>query len=209
MTTCWTAPSLMPIHGRIPIPDLTLELDRAVRRGAWSIASAHAVNVLAAIAAAPETVTAVAHPLGFVHVLLCKRDDGSRLRLHLWPGKPFAAQSPFWAVHRHSWPLTSLVVTGQIHDQRYALAEDPSGDRRVYVTTYEGDQSVLAATGRVVRVSPQLPRLGRAARSIGSRPTIFTPPAPSWRRRQSWSRARRRGIRRWCSATSTAPSGRI
>jgi hypothetical protein len=141
----------MPFRGSIPIPDAILELDEAFKHGEWLVAGVRAAAVLRAIADAPETVAATAHPLGFVHVVLCERDDGSRLRLHLWPQEPFEAQSPFWAVHRHGWPLTSFVVSGRVRDERYALAADPSGDRRVYVTGYEGDRSVLRVTNRVVR----------------------------------------------------------
>jgi uncharacterized protein len=150
MTGCWTAPSPTPFRGSTLIPDPIRELDEAFRRSAWVVANAQAVAVLDEIAGTPGSVTAMAHPLGFVHVPLCERDDGSRLRLHLWPPKPFAPQSPFWTVHRHGWTLTSLVVSGRIRDERYALADDPRGDRRVYMTAYDGGRSVLRATDRVV-----------------------------------------------------------
>jgi hypothetical protein len=104
-----------------------------------------------AIAESPEIVTATAHPLGFVHALLWENADGSRLRLHLWPRRPFEPQLPAWPVHRHAWPLTSLVVRGRIRDSRYAIADDPAGDRRLYATEYEDDRSVLRPISRVVR----------------------------------------------------------
>jgi hypothetical protein len=140
----------MPPHGSTLIPDRTAQLAEAFQRHDWPAVSAHAEAVLRGIADAPEEVVATAHPLGFVHILLCEREDGSRLRLHLWPREPFDVQSPSWAVHQHGWPLTSLVVRGSILDERYAVGEDPAGAHRLYVTGYEGDRSVLRPTDRTV-----------------------------------------------------------
>jgi hypothetical protein len=59
-------------------------------------------------------------------------------------------QEPAWLVHRHPWPLTSLVVRGAIRDERYSVADDPGGGASLYEAVYDGDQSVLRAVGRCV-----------------------------------------------------------
>jgi hypothetical protein len=101
------------------------------------------------LAANPATVTATAHPLGFVHVSLLETAAG-RLRLHLWPLEPFRPQQPAWTVHSHGWPLTSLVIHGQVHDERHAVTSASTGTHRLYETVYEHGSSLLAATSDTV-----------------------------------------------------------
>jgi len=93
-------------------------------------------------------------PVGDVHAPIWDYEDGSRLRLHLWPSEPFRPQYPAWPVHQHAWPLTSFVVRGQIRDERFMVQEDSSGDRCVYTTTYADGRSVLHTAERRVVCEP-------------------------------------------------------
>jgi hypothetical protein len=140
-----------PRLGSIPIPDVAQQLAEAFEDRDWQAAASYADELLGAVADTPDEVVATAHPLGFVHLLVWQHEDGSRLRLHLWPPEPFSPQLPAWPVHQHAWPLKSLVVRGRIRDARYAVIDDPAGDHYLYATSYERDRSVLRSTSRAIR----------------------------------------------------------
>jgi hypothetical protein len=124
-------------------------LGRCFQEGDWPAASAHAELLLGALGSNPSLAVATAHPLGFVHIDLGEFASG-RLRLHLWPVPAFHPQQPDWAVHRHGWPLVSLVVRGRIRDERWSVQERDDGARRLYEASYEGERSALVASERTV-----------------------------------------------------------
>jgi hypothetical protein len=61
------------------------------------------------------------HPLGFAVVPLMVREDGSSLRLHVWPEglrRGHSLEKP--AIHDHAWHLISRVLTREPYqDTRY------------------------------------------------------------------------------------------
>jgi hypothetical protein len=114
-----------------------------------------------------ENYPATAHPLGFVHVLLAKRNDRTRLRLHIWPSTPFCPQEPTWPVHRHAWNLTSVVVRGRIRDLRYLVSDNPAGAYRLFSTSYEGSNSLLTPSGGTVACEEERTAIWSAGETYG------------------------------------------
>ena len=138
------------------------ELLQGFRSEDWKSVQALGNELLAELIDQPERYTATAHPLGFVHALVTEAPDKTRVRLHLWPTIPYRQQEPAWLVHRHSWPLTSFVVAGDINDRRFEVTPAANGDRRLYETTYVGDESVLTASPSLAVCSPAGSRRWRA-----------------------------------------------
>jgi hypothetical protein len=129
------------------IPELNDQIDHAFRAGDWATVSDTTLALLNAVEDEKASIEATAHPLGFIHAPLSARDNGSRLRLHLWPKEPFEPQYPAWFVHCHAWPLQSAVVRGMIHDSRYQVNDSASGISQLYEASYQGDKSVLTPSG--------------------------------------------------------------
>lgn len=114
----------------------------------WTAAARAAQALLQELESSPQIVRAAAHPLGFVHMLLHERADGSRVRLHLWPNPPYKPQHPWWPVHQHPGPLRSLVVQGRILNRQYEVHETAEGPYELYTAGYAQDSSILRPTGR-------------------------------------------------------------
>lgn len=132
------------------MPELTEPIDRAFDAGDLPTVATTTLALLEAVRAGSAELDATAHPLGFIHTLLAERSDGTRLRLHLWPEEPFEPQSPTWLIHRHAWPLRSIVVQGKICDRRYRVIDAVDGAQQLYETAYEGDHSALQPSDRTV-----------------------------------------------------------
>lgn len=135
-------------------PELGADIDRAFLASRWGDVASAAFNLLDEVRSGAVDLEATAHPLGFIHAALCEREDGSRLRLHLWPAEPFEPQSPAWVVHRHAWPLRSLVVQGRIRDRRFRILPTHQGSQQLYEAAYREDQSVLVPTADFVDCEP-------------------------------------------------------
>lgn len=86
------------------------------------------------------------HPLGFLRGDITSNGKLA-LRLHIWSDLQRYEQHPLWPIHSHSFDLISVVLVGAVRNQIYALnfeSNEPSS--RIYGASYEGSQSVLAAT---------------------------------------------------------------
>ncbi|MCO6008575.1 hypothetical protein NE236_26740 [Actinoallomurus purpureus] len=106
-------------------------------------------------------VNAVLHPLGFICLPL-QRHGLLGVCLHLWPadrgpsddlgpsdpGPPATSQ-----IHCHSWELLSLVLYGQVTNQRIRL--DDGHDLRVFEVRSSGDEDDVRPTARTVRATPE------------------------------------------------------
>ena len=145
-----TQSSKSRLQGGRLIPELNDQIDHAFRVGDWTTVSDTTLALLNAVEDEKACIDATAHPLGFIHAPLFARDNGSRLRLHLWPKEPFEPQHPAWFVHCHAWPLQSAVVKGMIRDSRYQVIDHASGISQLYEASYQGDNSVLTPSGRKV-----------------------------------------------------------
>lgn len=88
------------------------------------------------------------HPLGFIACTLLT--EGSlKLRLHYWPARGGAQQSPECQIHDHLFEFQSWVLSGAVENIEYV--EGAYGtEYSVYETEYHDDQSILTKTGRVL-----------------------------------------------------------
>jgi hypothetical protein len=150
-----------------------VQLAEAFARQDWTSARREGTRVIDALAESPSTAIATAHPLGFIHLLLWERPDGSRLRLHLWPREPFELQQPAWVVHRHPWALKSLVVEGKIRDGRFSVVDEPDGQARIYEAGYVDNESVLHRTDRSVSCIAESSRLWYSGDAYDVPPDVF------------------------------------
>jgi hypothetical protein len=90
------------------------------------------------------------HPLGFVHYKLFE-NDGTILRLHIWPSTGRRYQEPQFTIHDHIFDMTSYIVTGvqtNVLYKVYSDSEKPNG--KLYSVGYVEGQSWVRDIGRQI-----------------------------------------------------------
>jgi len=107
------------------------------------------------------------HPLGFAVFPLTVREDGSSLRLHVWPKnmrRGHSLRQP--AIHNHAWHLISRVLSRDPYqDTRHSIevvSDVPSteekrisrGLQRVFRAHYPPEPQGLRTDGTCARVTP-------------------------------------------------------
>ncbi len=90
---------------------------------------------------------AIWHPLGFVSSTL-QADDSGILKLHLWPRGERRPKQPNWAIHDHSFHISSRVLAGKVQNVSYEVI--PGESARRYTVSYTNFDSVLVATSETV-----------------------------------------------------------
>jgi predicted metal-dependent enzyme (double-stranded beta helix superfamily) len=92
------------------------------------------------------------HPLGFVHVLLC-REDRYALRLHVWPDHDRYEQQPYWPIHNHKFDLISRLITGSLTNRSYRVEQTRHETGfQLYDVRYEIGKSIMSPSGMHVEV---------------------------------------------------------
>ena len=105
----------------------------------------------------------IKHPLGFFQLKFGSQEFG-HVKLHTWlPGRA-VAQNPPWFVHRHRWPLTSMVLAGSITNETFQVELDAEAERALYDVQFVDGESILVRTKERVRME----RASSVEISIGS-----------------------------------------
>jgi hypothetical protein len=94
-----------------------------------------------------DKVSASWHPLGFFRVEVARDSLGRRYVVHCWPAEERRTQNPAWLIHRHAWPLESVVLHGRLRDLEFedAVPEVSDVAGALYVAFSGGpDLSVLS-----------------------------------------------------------------
>lgn len=107
---------------------------------------------LHAIADSDARAIATWHPFGFLK-LAFPGDRGDELRIHIWHPVHGRRQAHRSVCHQHNWFLTSHVALGQLRDVRFAVAENPAGQFRLYEVRYVTGESHSVATDKFVDCS--------------------------------------------------------
>lgn len=95
------------------------------------------------------------NPYGFLVWKLQSFDDGTALRLHVWPHDGRIVQHPIFPLHAHPWTLQSLVVSGSVTTENYEVNTDSeSASHSIYEVGYRDGASVLERTDKTA--TPEL-----------------------------------------------------
>lgn len=90
------------------------------------------------------------HPYGFISRSVGKTEDGGDVRLHIWPETRRVRQQPDWPVHRHSWGLHSMVLSGALVNEIYEIEPTQHSAHQLYAVGYTESTSLLNRTSTVV-----------------------------------------------------------
>ena len=121
-----------------------------------------------ALAASPlGGVVTREHPLGF-RVAKLSSDDGSTLRLHVWPSGAKSEQ-PGFEVHNHGFDFVSHVVMGELDHLIFDSVEQPEGRWAQYRVQYDPEgRSILS------RCASRFDLVLRSQERIGTKQTYAT-----------------------------------
>lgn len=106
---------------------------------------------------------AVRHPLGFLCLPL-HRSHPSGLCLHIWPGRADGSgREAGGTIHAHSWTMTSLVLVGEVVNERIDVRADGCPTHQILRVSRVGKIDALVPTGR--RVAARIAARERLAES--------------------------------------------
>jgi hypothetical protein len=93
------------------------------------------------------------HPLGFFYASE-QISDGVNLRYHLWPALwQMTSLEQGKEDHDHTYSLTSLIIAGKLRHRTFEAIDSESGDFEVLAVNYEGTDSKLSRTGKLVNMN--------------------------------------------------------
>ena len=103
----------------------------------------------------------VLHPLGFCVVLL-EKSDHEEWRFHVWPRGARKLTGMPAVIHTHNKVVLSKVLSGEVSNVMYAVAEVTAGGSPIYEVEYLGDKYVSKSTNVLIRYASGEGRLAEA-----------------------------------------------
>jgi hypothetical protein len=108
-----------------------------------------ALQEMRRVADRTSALRAVRHPLGFLCFPIERHHLGG-ICVHVWsPELPGAAPTTS-EIHAHSWDLVSLVLHGELWNERVAIVDGEASYRVFEVHSDDDDRDELRATSRLV-----------------------------------------------------------
>jgi hypothetical protein len=108
-----------------------------------------ALRAVRDVAAGVSSLRAVLHPLGFLCFPI-ERHEECGICVHIWSPRLPGVRSTTSEVHAHSWDLVSLVLSGELRNERVTVVDGESTYRVFEVHSAAADHDELRATSRLV-----------------------------------------------------------